>query len=261
MKRSAPVFLFFLRGSRGGRSGGVCFLLEERNSAFRSDSERQLHLRANQGSGICALRRSEVFRSSRAAVVTESNDWLSPKSAAASAISVSVSPGGSAEAGLVGFPEQGFGSRPRGELHGRAGHLRPQCSLAPGRVRERHPRAGPAALRGAGSERALRGQRVAGPRESAALRFGPRRLPLPGDRGSLVPGFPIPRASSIARGGTAPAGLHQVGFRDRFWWLRFRRQSRPAPRDSAGRWYAGPGFSRNRLAFAAMAWLLLTPGI
>ena len=42
------------------------------------------------------------FRSSRAAVVTESNDWLSPKSASASAISVSVSPGGSAEAGLVG---------------------------------------------------------------------------------------------------------------------------------------------------------------
>lgn len=99
------MLLFFLRGSRGGRGSGVCFLLEERNSAFRFDSKHQLHLRANQDSGICALRRGEVFRSSRAAVVTESNDWLSPKSAAASAISVSVSPGGSAEAGLVGSPE------------------------------------------------------------------------------------------------------------------------------------------------------------
>nr|XP_045372338.1 U6 snRNA-associated Sm-like protein LSm6 isoform X1 [Camelus bactrianus] len=65
---------------------------------------------------FCAPEGLQPFRSSRAAVVRESNDWLRRESAAAaSAISVSVSPGRSAEAGLVGFVECGFCSWPRDE--------------------------------------------------------------------------------------------------------------------------------------------------
>ena len=56
-------------------------------------------------------------------------------------------------------------------------------SPGPGRERARTP--GPS---GGGSAR------------GAALRLGPRRLPLPGDRGSLAPGFPIPTPRSSPLG-------------------------------------------------------------
>lgn len=94
----------------------------------------------------------------------------------------------------------------------------------------------------------------------AALRLGPRRLPLPGDRGIGGAGIPdpdeklSPERTSIAQGGTALAGLPRKPAPETTTALVTEiPQAVPTCAGDSGRWYAGPRLLRNCLASAASA--------
>ena len=149
------MLLFFLRGSGGGRGSGVCFLLEERNSAFRFDSKHQLHLRILGFAHSGAVRFSVL-----AGCRSHGKQWLaeSEKCLRLGYFSFGFARwvGGGRACGVTGvrvrIPAARWAARPRGPSEASV-FPRPGWSsgaAAPGR---------------AGSERALRGHRVAVPRE------------------------------------------------------------------------------------------------
>lgn len=87
--------------------------------------------------------KSGLFRPPQAAVARKGNPGLLQKSATCVGSFTFDFVRSSAEAGLVGHLERGFGSRPPGEPGSRAGGWRPQCSVALGGCGEQQPGSGP----------------------------------------------------------------------------------------------------------------------
>lgn len=116
-----------------GSISAFSFDLQSNNFAFRQ----------NEILGFARAAEVGPFRPPQAAVARKGNPGLLQKSATRVGGFTFDFIRSSAEAGLVGHLERGFGSRPPGEPGSRAGGWRPQCSVVRGGFGEQQPGSGP----------------------------------------------------------------------------------------------------------------------